>query len=1704
MRRKRLISIVLTAAMVANFITVKSKTVQAVENMNLALNKPITASSFEVDSTSPQKAVDGDITTRWGTKQNKAANEWIEVDLEESKPIKQINICFERTNEKQNILEYKVELENNGTYTEVYKKTEKAEQNEKIIFDELKTASKVKITILNADGGTINWKNVGINEIEIYSDIIKDVESRENINHVRKANMKASTVEDNLEQLNAGKANDGSKDTRWASNYDAPSTQWLKAEFPELTKVKQININFLNRNVAPGDSNVEQLSIKYTDENGDEQYIKQNLQNTSLGSGKGWNTNVKVVLDEAIVAKDITVCEFVANSTSYNNISITELEAYSNEPSEIVTLDSVVAGITGETIENNVEKLPMPSVPEGYTVKLNGADFEQIIGDDGIVVRPLTDKVVNVSFEITEEETKKTKKTGDLEFIVKGKNAQTEGMNSKPVVIPEIAEWYSNSTNTLDINKIDTVVYNDDSLGNVVDEFINDYEDFTGIKLSKEKGNTKANAYNFIKEVPDSLLGDEGYTMDIESDKVIVKSQSITGNMYGMQTILQMYKQNQNTFNIGTMRDYPRFETRGFVFDVARKPVSMEMIKEVSRTMRYYKMNDFQVHLSDNYIFLEQYGKLENENEAFKAYEAFRLESSLTNDKGESPTAKDYWISKEDFNDFIVNERNLGMKIVPEIDVPAHSTSFTKIWPELMVSNKVSMLNANRPLIDHLDVSRKEVNDKIKEIFDDYTKGDNPTFDSQTTVHVGADEFLSNYTAYRNFVNEIIPYVKNTNAVRMWGGLTWIDDKKTEINKEAIENVEMNLWSRDWADGMQMYDMGYKLINTIDSYGYMVPNGNKGRGAYADLLNVNSVFNNFEANSVSTKSGFKKVPSGDKQMLGAAFAIWSDNIDKSASGLSESDLYWRFFDALPFYAEKTWASTGKEKGSAQALTTLSNEKGIGPRINPYYQEEKDGETYQSYDFENGLEDTSTNDRDLIEGTAKVENGSLNLDSEDSYVTSPIDKLGNGNELSFDITLEKASKPGDILFEADAAYGTHDIRIMEDGKLGFTRELYNYYFDYELPVGKTVNIKIVTEQQKTKLYVDDEFVCDANGKYIHNDIVKKEDITNATFALPLERIGSKTNAIEAVIDNVEVSESTAAEDIYHKENWSGTTNTETIYNETEGKLVYAFDNKSNTIWHSNWQGANDKLNGTNSFYAELDLGKAYNINQFSFTPRVGNASGIVTKADLYIKNKESDDWKLVAENKTFEANASKKAFTFDEQEVQYIKFVAKESNDGWVAVSEFDIAKRPEQTFTVHVDATEGGTVIGGKEAKQGEEVTVTATPNKGYIFDGWYRSIGEKVSENDKYTFNVDGNISLTARFTKIGESEANKEELENLYNENKDRLEEKYTPESWVNFKSALDNAKSVLDSEDATQEQVNESISKLNDAISKLVDKTETPEVNKTELVKVIEYAEEVKAEGALEDIAPAVVKEFEEALENAKAVLADENATADEVKAASDRLINVIHMLEFKIGDKEQLEKLVKTINVLDESKYIPSTWSKLQAELEKANKIIADENAMEAEVKDAYNKLIKAYLDLRLAPDKSKLEELINKAGAIDTSKYTKKSVNALNKQLKEAKKVLDNKEVTQEEVDEVSEGLELALGNLELAQGNNDNGNNNNNNNNNGSSGNGTDDNGDAGSNSTGKGNDSSNLPSTGGTSSMAVGVIALLITGAGVVLRRKK
>ena len=203
-----------------------------------------------------------------------------------------------------------------------------------------------------------------------------------------------------------------------------------------------------------------------------------------------------------------------------------------------------------------------------------------------------------------------------------------------------------------------------------------------------------------------------------------------------------------------------------------------------------------------------------------------------------------------------------------------------------------------------------------------------------------------------------------------------------------------------------------------------------------------------------------------------------------------------------------------------------------------------------------------------------------------------------------------------------------------------------------------------------------------------------------------------------------------------------------------------------------------------------------------------------------------------------------------------------------------------------------------------------------------------------------------------------------------------------------------------------------------------------------------------------------------------------------------------------DKDELIKLIAQAEELKEENYTSESFANFKSELDNAKVILSNEGATQAEVKEAYNKLFKAYLDLRLVPDKSKLEELVNKAEKIDTSRYTKESVDDFNAKLEEAKVVLSNEGATQEEINKASEGLELALGNLELVQGsgNGSNGNGNGNNNENGNSENGA-----AGNSNNNSGNNSNKLPSTGGSSSATVGLFGTIVSLIGAfMIKRKK
>lgn len=191
----------------------------------------------------------------------------------------------------------------------------------------------------------------------------------------------------------------------------------------------------------------------------------------------------------------------------------------------------------------------------------------------------------------------------------------------------------------------------------------------------------------------------------------------------------------------------------------------------------------------------------------------------------------------------------------------------------------------------------------------------------------------------------------------------------------------------------------------------------------------------------------------------------------------------------------------------------------------------------------------------------------------------------------------------------------------------------------------------------------------------------------------------------------------------------------------------------------------------------------------------------------------------------------------------------------------------------------------------------------------------------------------------------------------------------------------------------------------------------IDKSLLQYTIEYAEKVKADGALEGVVPAVVREFNDALENAKIILANEKATEAEVDAITDRLLNAIWMLEFNGGDKETLKLNIELVEKLNKNDYTKESWESLQEELNRAKEVYENENALATDIEqatnnlqDAINALVKKDVNKRL------LQELVTMIGGLNSNEYIYTTWENLDKNLELANKVLINEEATQEEVD----------------------------------------------------------------------------------------
>jgi hexosaminidase len=157
---------------------------------------------------------------------------------------------------------------------------------------------------------------------------------------------------------------------------------------------------------------------------------------------------------------------------------------------------------------------------------------------------------------------------------------------------------------------------------------------------------------------------DESYTLDVTPSGAKLRAGNPLGTLRGLQTFLQLISISPEGFSVPALHieDHPRFPWRGLMIDSGRHFIPMDVIKRSLDGMEAVKMNVFHWHLSEN--------------------QGFRAESRKF-PKLHEQGSDGLFYTQEEIRDIVEYARDRGIRVVPEFDMPGHSTAWFAGYPEL-------------------------------------------------------------------------------------------------------------------------------------------------------------------------------------------------------------------------------------------------------------------------------------------------------------------------------------------------------------------------------------------------------------------------------------------------------------------------------------------------------------------------------------------------------------------------------------------------------------------------------------------------------------------------------------------------------------------------------------------------------------------------------------------------------------------------------------------------------------------------------------------------------------------------------------------------------------------------------------------------------------------------------------------------------------
>ena len=253
-------------------------------------------------------------------------------------------------------------------------------------------------------------------------------------------------------------------------------------------------------------------------------------------------------------------------------------------------------------------------------------------------------------------------------------------------VIPQPQEIVlARDTTPFIIDRSTTIVYpaTNEKMHRTADFLATFIKEMTGTEV---RVSDKGKSSNAIILAVDSTMGHpEGYKLQITPEKVLLTGGSEAGVFYGIQTIhkaLPILKGGKVAAALpaGTVTDFPRFRYRGFMIDVGRHFFPVSYLKQMIDLMALHNINYFHWHLTEDQgwrIEIKKYPKL---TEIGSKRDSTIIDWETKKFDGKPHSG---FYTQDEAREIVRYAADRFITVVPEIDLPGHTTAALASYPEL-------------------------------------------------------------------------------------------------------------------------------------------------------------------------------------------------------------------------------------------------------------------------------------------------------------------------------------------------------------------------------------------------------------------------------------------------------------------------------------------------------------------------------------------------------------------------------------------------------------------------------------------------------------------------------------------------------------------------------------------------------------------------------------------------------------------------------------------------------------------------------------------------------------------------------------------------------------------------------------------------------------------------------------------------------------